>query len=55
VITGIQPFNEVEMLLGILYLASYLGLTLLSPVCVLAALFIAIRDALTRRRIQSES
>ena len=48
--TRTQPLDELEMLLGMLYLLSYLAVTLVTPVCVLAALIIAIRDSLVRRR-----
>lgn len=46
VMTGIQPFGDLEMLLGVLYLGTYLSLTLISPVLVIAAILVGVRDAL---------
>ena len=51
VITGIQPFDTDEMVLGALYLCAYMALVLVSPVCLLAAGLIAVWDFL-RVRLQ---
>lgn len=49
ILTGTRPLAAAEMLLGALYLLSYLAVTVVSPVLVLAAALIAIRDRLVRR------
>lgn len=44
VLTGIQPFNGIEMVLGMLYLGAYMLMCLVSPVCLLAAGLLAVWD-----------
>lgn len=44
ILTGTQPLSDGETLLGAFYILSTIALTFLSPVCVLAAGMIAIRD-----------
>ncbi|NNC87063.1 MAG: hypothetical protein HKN82_01235 [Akkermansiaceae bacterium] len=43
-LTGTRPQSGSEMLLGLGYILSYFMLTLLSPVLVIAAALVAIRD-----------
>nr|NIP92482.1 hypothetical protein [Akkermansiaceae bacterium] len=49
ILTRTRPLAAAEMLLATLYLLSDLAVTVVSPVLVLAAALIAIRDRLVRR------
>lgn len=50
--TGTKPVGIIPGTVGILFVVSYVGMWVVSPILVLAAGFIAVRDWIGRRRTE---